>query len=182
MSNVEPAQNQGPDTDALRLALGCFLTGVTVVTVCDTDGVPHGFTANSFTSVCLDPPLVLVCIGHEVDSVEVYRECEGFAVNILADSQQAVSNTFATDHRNRFAGVGWRLGSHGSPILEGCVASFECAFWQRVEAGDHDILVGRVLAFEQSSGRPLAYWRGSYVSVSSESTSDSCTASRPGRP
>ena len=159
------ASSQGPDTAALRQALGCFVTGVTVVTTRGAGGLPHGFTANSFTSVSLDPPLVLVCVGHAAEDSEVYRECEGFAINMLADSQRALSDTFATDLTDRFAGVRWREGSYGSPILEGCVASLECASWRRIEAGDHMILVGRVLTFEDSTGRPLAFFRGSYLSL-----------------
>ena len=165
VSNVEPASGPGPDPASLRQALGCFVTGVTVVTARGDDGLPHGFTANSFTSVSLDPPLVLVCVGDAVQCLEVYRECEGFAVNVLADSQRAVSETFATDRPDRFAGVRWREGPYRSPILEGCVASLECAPWRRIEAGDHMILIGRVLAFEYSTHRPLAYCRGSYSSL-----------------
>ena len=129
------------------------------------DGRPHGFTANSFTSVSLDPPLVLVCVGHEAECFEVYRECPQFAVNVLGESQQAISDRFATERSDRFAGVCWREGSFGSPILEGCIASLECAAWQRIEAGDHLILIGRVLVCEDSTDRPLAYWRGRYRSL-----------------
>jgi flavin reductase (DIM6/NTAB) family NADH-FMN oxidoreductase RutF len=168
VSRIEPASGQGPDTAALRRALGCFVTGVTVVTTRGAGGLPHGFTANSFTSVSLDPPLLLVCVGHAVESLEVYRECEGFAINVLADSQRAISDTFATKHPDRFAGVRWREGSYGSPLLEGCVASLECASWQRIEAGDHMILIGRVVALEHSTGRPLAFCHGSYLSLPPE--------------
>lgn len=159
------AAGRGPDAAALRRALGCFVTGVTVVTARDAGGGPHGFTANSFTSVSLDPPLVLVCVGHAVEDLEVYRECGGFAVNVLADSQQAISETFATDLPDRFAGVRWREGAYGTPILEDCIASLECAPWHRIEAGDHMILIGRVLTFERSPGRPLAFCHGRYVSL-----------------
>ena len=168
MSQIEPASDQRPDTTVLRRALGCFVTGVTVVTTCGADRRPHGFTANSFTSVSLDPPLVLVCVGHAVESLEAYRECEGFAINMLAHSQQATANMFATEFPDRFAGVRWREGSHGSPILEGCVASLECASWQRIEAGDHMILIGRVLASEHSTDHPLAFCRGRYLSLQLE--------------
>ena len=165
MSNAEAESAQGPDVGALRQALGCFVTGVTVVTTRDAAGVPHGFTANSFTSVSLDPPLVLVCVGHEVEGLEAFRECAGFAVNILSESQRAISRTFASDCSDRFADARCRAGSYGSPILDGCVASLECETWQRSEAGDHMILIGRVLAFEHTTGRPLAFWRGSYLSL-----------------
>ena len=165
MSNAEAASAQGPDPAALRRALGCFVTGVTIVTARGTDGRPRGFTASSFTSVSLDPPLVLVCVGHETECFEVYRQCPRFAINVLGDSQRAISDRFATEHSDRFAGVCWREGSYGSPILEGCIASLECAAWQRIEAGDHMILIGRVLVCEDSTDRPLAYWRGRYRSL-----------------
>ena len=162
MSENEPLADRSPDTATLRRALGCFVTGVTVVTTRDGGGVPLGFTANSFTSVSLDPPLVLVCVGHEVDRLDVYRRCSGFAINVLGDAQRALSDRFATEHPNRFAGVRWRRGAHGAPILEGCIAALECAPWRRIEAGDHMILIGRVLRCEDSGDRPLAYWRGRY--------------------
>ena len=165
MSKVEPVSGQGPDTGAFRRALGCFVTGVTIVTARGADGRAHGFTANSFTSVSLDPPLVLVCVGHETQSLEIYRQCPQFAVNVLGSSQRAISNRFATERPDRFAGVRWREGMHRLPILEGCIAALECAVWQRIEAGDHMILVGRVLGCEDSPEPPLAFWRGSYRSL-----------------
>lgn len=165
VSGREPASDQAPDTAALRRALGCFVTGVTVVTARDADGVPHGFTANSFTSVSLDPPLVLVCVGHDVERLDVYRRCSQFAINVLGDSQRAISERFATERPDRFAGVRWREGSRGLPILDACIASLQCASWRRIEAGDHTILVGRVLECEDSTDRPLVYWRGGYRSL-----------------
>ena len=129
------------------------------------DGGLHGFTANSFTSVSLDPPLVLVCVGHETECIEVFRQCPKFAVNVLGDAQRAISERFATEPSDRFAGVSWRDGPYGSPILEGGIASLECAPWQRIEAGDHMVLIGRVLVCEDSTARPLAYWRGRYLSL-----------------
>lgn len=149
------------------------------MTVRGEDGRPHGFTANSFTSVSLDPPLVLVCVGHETECLEAYRQCSQFAVNVLGDSQRAISDRFAAEHSDRFAGVCWREGSYGLPILEGCIASLECAAWRRIEAGDHMILVGRVLGCEDSADRPLAYWRGRYRSLSPDGDAG---VHRDGRP
>lgn len=165
MSKVETEPVRESNTAALRQALGCFVTGVTVVTTRGVGGVPHGFTANSFTSVSLDPPLVLVCVGHEVEGLEAFRTCAGFAVNMLSESQRAISDTFASDRPDRFAEVRWREGTHGSPLLDGCVAFLECESRQRIAAGDHMILIGRVTAFAGSAGRPLAFWRGSYLSL-----------------
>ena len=162
MSGVEAPPDAGPDTATLRRALGCFVTGVTVVTTRDARGAPLGFTANSFASVSLDPPLVLVCVGHEVERFDVYRRCSEFAINVLGDSQRTLSSRFAMEHPDRFGGVRWRQGVHGAPILAGCIAALECATWRRIEAGDHMILIGRVLRCEDSGDRPLVYWRGSY--------------------
>ena len=172
MSGLEPASDQGRDTAALRRALGCFVTGVTVVTASDAGGLPHGFTANSFTSVSLDPPLVLVCVGREVERFDVYRRCSRFAINVLGQSQRQVSDRFATEHPERFAGVRWREGAHGSPIIEGCIASLQCEAWRRLDAGDHMILIGRVVACDDSAARPLAYWRGSYRSLPHDGDGD----------
>ena len=182
MSEVASAPVQDVDASTFRKALGCFVTGVTVVTARDSGGLPHGFTANSFTSVSLDPPLVLVCVGDAVQSLEVFRACEGFAINILAESQQEISDTFATEGPDRFAEVRWRAGSRGSPILEGCVAFLECVPWRRIEAGDHMILVGRVLAFEQSVRRPLAYFRGSYLGLPPDCGGNARGDAPPARP
>ena len=182
MSDLVPMADARPDAAALRRVLGSFVTGVTVVTTRDADGAPHGFTANSFTSVSLDPPLVLVCVGHAVEDLEVYRECRRFAVNILADSQQFISETFATEHPERFAGIRWRKGPCGSPILEGCVASLECTSWQRIEAGDHMILIGRVVACEDSGGRPLVFCRGSYLGLPLENAGVTCEDQRAAPP
>ena len=182
MSDSEPPADGRPHAPTLRRALGCFVTGVTVVTTRDADGAPLGFTASSFTSVSLDPPLVLVCVGHEVERLAVYRRCSEFAVNVLGDSQRALSVRFATEHPDRFAGVRWREGAHGVPILEGCIAALECASWRRIEAGDHMILIGRVLRCEDSSHRPLVYWRGSYRRVPpdwDDSAHEAGTAQRP---
>lgn len=165
MGTVEHTADQDVDASAFRRALGCFVTGVTVVATRDADGLPYGFTANSFTSVSLDPPLVLVCVGRTVEGFGVYRRCERFAINILSDSQQAVSETFATDFPNRFARIRWRDGTHGSPILDGGVGSLECAVERRIEAGDHMILIGRVLAVEHTAKRPLVYFSGDYCSL-----------------
>ena len=89
-------------------------------------------------------------------------DAPGLRINVLGESQRVLSDRFATEHPDRFGDVGWRQGTHGAPILEGCVAALECAPWRRIEAGDHMILIGRVLRCEGSGDRPLAYWRGSY--------------------
>ncbi|MDW3225084.1 MAG: flavin reductase family protein [Paracoccaceae bacterium] len=151
------------DRRTLRNAFGTFMTGVTVVTTCDHQGNPLGFTANSFTSVSLDPPLVLVCLANSSQNYEAIRSTKGFAVNVLSELQIEVSNTFARPVENRFASVGWRMGPKGSPILEGVSAWFDCSMHKIVEAGDHVILMGEVEGFEYTSTPGLGYVRGAYV-------------------
>lgn len=151
------------DPRALRTAFGAFLTGVTVVTTTDAEGNPIGFTANSFASVSLDPPLLLVCLAKRSYNYATLTEAKGFAVNILAEDQEAVSNTFARPSDDRFAAVAWAPGPHGSPVLEGAAAWFDCATHEIVDAGDHAILIGRVEAFTDAGSNGLGYARGAYV-------------------
>ena len=156
----------GFDLRALRSAFGAFTTGVTVVTSHDATGAPIGFTANSFTSVSLDPPLVLVCIANSSSNYENMTKATGFAVNILAETQVEVSNTFARPVDDRFASVTWQNGPHGAPVFEGVSAWFDCSMHQIVEAGDHAVLIGRVEAFDSSATAGLGYARGAYVTPS----------------
>ena len=151
-----------------RHALGAFLTGVTVVTTLDRQGTPRGFTANSFTSVSLDPPLVLVCVAKRSSSIEVFAGSDGYAVNILSESQQSVSSAFATSTDDRFAGVEWHTGPAGHPVFEGAAAWLDCRRHELVDAGDHVIMIGRVVGYHHTVRPPLGYSRGTYVSASLE--------------
>lgn len=154
------------DTRALRNAFGSFMTGVTVVTSYDKDGQPIGFTANSFTSVSLDPPMVLVCLANTSQNYDALVSADGFAVNILAETQTDVSNTFARPVEDRFATVNWQEGPEGSPVIAGVSAWFDCTMHKTVEAGDHVILIGTVAAFEDTTKPGLGYVRGAYVTPS----------------
>jgi len=156
------------DPRALRDAFGAFMTGVTVVTAHDGDGHPLGFTANSFTSVSLDPPLVLVCLANSSRNYVALSKAKGFAVNILSETQVDVSNTFARPVEDRFAAVDWHPGPHGSPVFEGVSAWFDCSMFNTVEAGDHLILIGKVEAFENTPHPGLGYARGAYVTPAAE--------------
>lgn len=146
----------------LRDAFGTFMTGVTVVTTIDEGGRPLGFTANSFSSVSLDPPLLLVSIARSSLNYSAFAGGTGFAVNILSESQKEVSNTFARPVEDRFASVYWRRGPVGSPLIAGVSAWFDCEVHQIVEAGDHAILIGRIGAFEATQAPGLGYYRGGY--------------------
>ena len=154
------------DTLGLRQALGAFATGVTIVTAMDREtGKPVGFTANSFTSVSLDPPLLLVCLAHTAASYRIFCNSEGFAVNVLSAEQEEVARIFARRGADKFAAVSWKPGAHGAPLLDGSLARFDCAMHQRVAAGDHDILMGLVLGFSRREGKALVYHGGSFAAL-----------------
>lgn len=156
------------DPRSLRNAFGSFMTGVTVVTTIDETGTPRGFTANSFTSVSLDPPLLLVCIGKMAASSQTFSKAPGFAVNILSEKQKAVSGAFASKRPDKFTEVGWRKSSAGHPLLDGAAAWFDCARHDIIDAGDHIILMGAVREFDHSDANPLGYARGGYVTLGLE--------------
>lgn len=154
---------EGSDARTLRDALGCFATGVTIVTAHAADGSPIGLTANSFTSLSLDPPLLLVCIANAAGSAAVLRSAETFAVNVLQSAQEPASNEFASKGADRFAATAWTKGEFGAPVVAGSLCSFECAREAVHEGGDHFILVGRVQkATFDTSVDPLLYFRGKY--------------------
>jgi flavin reductase (DIM6/NTAB) family NADH-FMN oxidoreductase RutF len=153
----------GTDPRTLRDALGCFATGVTVVTCLDRDGNPVGLTANSFTSVSLDPPLLLVCVAKAAASAVSLTEAKHFAVNVLQTEQQPASITFSTRGEDRFGLTEWACGEHGPPLLRESLSVFECARTAVHDGGDHWILVGEVKRATFEPGLdPLLYFRGSY--------------------
>ncbi|WP_192250321.1 alpha/beta fold hydrolase [Mesorhizobium caraganae] len=151
------------DPGEFRRALGSFLTGVTIVTTIGAEGEPRGFTANSFTSVSLEPPLVLVCIAKKALGHSAFSTSKGFAINILSESQKAESGIFASKAADKFAAVAWKSGQTGNPLIDGSVAVFDCGMEQLVDAGDHSILIGRVRDFTHNGAQPLGYCRGTYV-------------------
>ncbi len=161
---LAPAQYQsGSDARTFRDALGCFATGVTIVTAVAPDGSPIGLTANSFTSVSLDPPLLLVCIANSAGSADVLRYADCFGVNVLQIGQQPTSNRFAGKGEDRFAATPWEPGEGGVPVLSGSLASFECKRFSVNDGGDHFILVGEVTRATFEPRRdPLLYFKGKY--------------------
>ncbi|WP_422342715.1 alpha/beta fold hydrolase [Parasphingorhabdus sp.] len=160
---VTPEYRSGSDARTLRDALGCFATGVTVVTANDARGSPIGLTANSFTSVSLDPPLLLVCIANTSGSASTLKSASHFAVNVLQIGQQPASNLFAGKNKDRFASTSWEPGETGVPLLTGSLSSFECEQSEVHEGGDHFILVGRVVKASFEPRRdPLLFFRGKY--------------------
>lgn len=146
-----------------RRALGMFATGVTIVTARDATGALVGLTANSFNSVSLDPPLVLWSLSLRAGSMPTFTRGSHYAIHILAADQVALAERFATKDIDRFAGLPWREGAGGVPVLDGAVARFECFNRSQYEEGDHVIFVGEVEHCEHRvGGQPLLYHGGRY--------------------
>ncbi|MFN0108851.1 MAG: flavin reductase family protein [Blastocatellia bacterium] len=150
------------DQQLFRRVMGKFATGVTVIAAQDTNGVLWGLTANAFTSVSLDPPLVLVCIDKRAGCYDALREADYFSVNFLADHQEQVSQLFASKGENRFAQVEWKAGVTGAPVLSGTLGVVECSRYEVLPGGDHIILLGKVEHLTCKDGEPLLYFAGMY--------------------
>ncbi|WP_460136791.1 p-hydroxyphenylacetate 3-hydroxylase reductase component [Pseudomonas sp. S1_E04] len=153
------------DPRAFRRALGNFATGVTVVTAADASGRRVGVTANSFNSVSLDPPLVLWSLDKRSNSHEVFEQASHFAVNVLAADQIDLSNNFARPRDDRFAEIEYQPGEGGAPVFADCSARFHCENYQQVDGGDHWIMIGKVVAFDDFGRAPLLYHQGAYSMV-----------------
>ena len=152
------------DPDAFRAILGRFASGVTVVTVRDPDGRDYGMTVSAFSSVSLVPPLVLVCIDDQASIRPMIDRAAHFGVSILAAGQEALARRFAAKG-DRFDGVGYDRGDFGVALLDGALGWIECEVVARHQAGDHQIVVGRVERGENSDDRPLLYYRGGYAQL-----------------
>ena len=149
-----------------RSALGSFATGVTVITV-DSEGEVHGMTANAFSSVSLDPPLVLVCVDHRARTHAHLHARKRFGVNVLAEDQRIISEYYARpaqDHRHAEAEAGAHFDrtAHGTPVLNGALAYLECRLHSAQDAGDHTIFIAEVEEVVVRAGDPLLYYRGGY--------------------
>jgi flavin reductase len=150
-----------------RAAMGTFATGVTVITV-DQEGEIHGMTANAFTSVSLDPPLVLVCVDHRARTHAHLHARKRFGVNVLSSTQQAISEYYAqsaeTHQHPEKVGARFDRTAHGTPVLHGALAYLECRLYSIQPAGDHTIFIAEVEAVELREGEPLLYFRSQYRS------------------
>jgi flavin reductase (DIM6/NTAB) family NADH-FMN oxidoreductase RutF len=155
----------GPTFDPLdfRRALGSFVTGVTIVTTLDARGRAVGLTANSFSSVSLDPPLVLWSQSLRAPSYPAFRDAARFAISILASGQAGLSDRFASGGPDKFAGVALRHGLGGVPMIEGATAFLECTRVATYPGGDHAIFLGRVERFEHHGRAPLVFAGGRYL-------------------
>jgi flavin reductase (DIM6/NTAB) family NADH-FMN oxidoreductase RutF len=165
MANAAARAHALIDPIALRRAFGTFVTGVTVITTRDQDGTPRGMTANSFTSVSLDPPLLLVCVGKSASSFQAFNSAGSFAVNFLHEGQVDVAAIFASKSPDKFQAATHDRIHTGAPILTDSLTWFDCSVHNRVDAGDHVILIGQVRAFGTSPSAPLGFCRGRYASV-----------------
>jgi flavin reductase (DIM6/NTAB) family NADH-FMN oxidoreductase RutF len=155
--------------EAFRSALGSFATGVTVITV-DYEGEVNGMTANAFSSVSLDPPLVLVCVDHRARTHAHLHAKKRFGVNVLAEDQRVISGYYARpaqDHRHaeREAGAHFDRTAHGTPVLNGALAYLECRLHSAQDAGDHTIFIAEVEEVVVRGGNPLLYHRGEYRTI-----------------
>ena len=153
------------DSKDFRRCLGKFATGVTVVTCADSQGRPCGITANSFSSVSLEPPLILWNIAKVSNSLQAYLDAEYFVINVLTSAQQDLSSHFAKSDHTLFDDVAYVLSDDGAPLLPDTLASFECRTHQVHDCGDHYIIVGEVTGFNSSEGDPLLFYSGAYRSV-----------------
>ena len=148
------------DTKLLKKTLGKYLTGVTIVTSTDHDGNPIGMTVNSFTSVSLQPSLVLWCIDKKQPSYNSFMNANGYAVNILSKDQNDLCYKFASQLYDKFENVNWKRSENGFPIVKNSLAWFDCKKWNYYSGGDHQILVGEVTSFNSFELEPLTYWNG----------------------
>lgn len=153
------------DSTVWRGTMGKFATGVTIITTIDTEGNPMGMTANAFTSLSLDPPLVLVCIDNNSGTLTQLLDSKRYCVNLLASSQENLSRVFARKGgAEKFENVSFFTGVTGVPVLDGCLASVECAVQHVIEGGDHLILVAEGVQIHEVSDatEPLIFYRGKY--------------------
>ncbi len=159
-----------PTPDRFRIVMGHFATGVTVVTTL-ADERPHGITVNALSSVSLDPPLIAVALDRSRRIAPLVRSCGRFAVNVLGEGQQALSDCFAgapvVPDREAFCGAAWTPGAGGLPLLDGAIASLECTVRDVVATGDHDLFIAAVDAVrtDDASAMPLLYFRRRYLRI-----------------
>jgi flavin reductase (DIM6/NTAB) family NADH-FMN oxidoreductase RutF len=163
MSSKTPAERP-VRVDKAEFCRACakFPTGVTILTVRDSEGGARGMTASSFTSVSLDPPLVLVCVDHKASVMAHLRRSRHVGINVLSEEQQELSTRFARRGEDRFENLEWAASDHGVPIISGVLASFECEIDRMVDAGDHAIVIAEVVRAEYRDGRPLVYFGSGY--------------------
>jgi len=157
------------DARTLRNGFGEFMTGVTIITTKDAEGIPRGLTANSFSSLSLDPPLLMFALGRDSTTFDAFDAGNGFVVHMLADEQRDLAVRFSAKGIDRFDGVAWSEGHESLPVIDGSLATFECSPDHVYDGGDHLILVGRIerCTVGDRTRPALGYFRGSYVTAPS---------------
>lgn len=163
--NTSPARDRRPDPGLLKQVMGSFCTGIAVITApgCDSDPRPAGMAVQTFASLSLDPPLICFAPARSSSSWPRIRDAGRFAVSILAEDQRELSARFAASGTDKFAGVRWRPGGNGAPVLEGALAGVECDLETELPGGDHTIAIGRVTALPgPREAGPLLYFRRNY--------------------
>ncbi len=160
MNASNPMTDQIINATDLRRSLGCFPTGVAVVTAMSRAGAPIGVTISSFNSVSMDPPLILWSLALKAGSLADFRAAGHFAVNVLSEAQAELPRTFSSPVEERFKGLAWTKGHGGAPILAGSAAVFECSTHARYDGGDHEIFIGQVLRHGRGDAAPLIYAKG----------------------
>lgn len=148
-----------------RQVMGCFPTGVTIMTVALPDGQRVGVTASSFNTVSLDPPLILWSLSLRAPSLAAFRAADHFAVNVLADGQDALARQFARPAADKFAGIASHPGLTGAPLIEGALAHIECRVSARHAGGDHEIILGEVVGLSHGEGEPLVFRGGRFCRI-----------------
>lgn len=155
------------DSETFRSVLGRFASGVTILTARDGSGVDHGMTVSAFSSLSLEPPLVLFCVDHAASMYDllVADSPPACGISILSSNQEAYSRRFADETEQRFDGIAYSRGEHGVVLLDDALAHLECTITQHFDAGDHTVFIARLDRAQPRQGRPLLYYRGGYAQL-----------------
>lgn len=160
--STSPEPRRELAAEQFRLACAQFATGIAIASTLDEAGQPHGMTVNSFTSVSMNPPQILICVDITAGLLPIFTKGGHFGLSFLAEHQQDLSSRFARRGQNRFESTPWIAGDSGVPLIPDALAHLECRIDQTIHSGDHAILISRVLAADISSGRPLLYFERGY--------------------
>lgn len=171
-SNAGPQAGPRPETidtvctpELYRNVMGCFPTGVTVMTAALPDGTRVGVTASSFNTVSMDPPLILWSLALKAPSLAAFREARHFGVNVLAADQDGIALQFARPATDKFADITTTEGVTGTPLILGALAHIECRIAHRYPGGDHEIMLGEVVALRRDEGEPLVFRGGRFCRI-----------------
>lgn len=150
------------DSNLFRRACAQFATGIAIASTLDPQGLPHGMTVNSFTSVSMEPPLVLICVDRTCNLLPIFEEFGHYGLSFLGHEQQGLSSRFAQRGQDRFDGMHWVAGSLGIPLIPDALAHLQCRIINTVAAGDHVVLIAEVVSADIHSGRPLLFYESGY--------------------